>query len=195
MVSILIILILSGLYCFLFNFIPLSPWFNFLWAILSIILAILSYLLFVIIFVEANKKTKPTGKFRYKLARDVVRIIFMITNTKVDYVGKENVRVIRTSTKDNTGIDILEDTIKELFFRGDIKINDEVVITNLRHKEALQDAYESLCQVIRSLEDEMPEDFYSIDLMSAYASLGKIIGEEVGEDLVNEIFSKFCMGK
>ena len=91
MVSILIILLLSGLYCFLFNFIPLSPWFNFLWAILSIILAILSYLLFVIIFVEANKKTKPTGKFRYKLARDVVRIIFMITNTKVEYVGKENV--------------------------------------------------------------------------------------------------------
>ncbi len=91
MVSILIILLLSGLYCYLFNFIPLSPWFNFLWAILSIILAILSYLLFVIIFVEANKKTKPTGKFRYKLARDVVRIIFMITNTKVEYVGKENV--------------------------------------------------------------------------------------------------------
>ena len=59
----------------------------------------------------------------------------------------------------------------------------------------LMRVYESLCQVIRSLEDEMPEDFYSIDLMSAYASLGKIIGEEVGEDLVNEIFSKFCMGK
>ncbi len=111
------------------------------------------------------------------------------------FVTNENVRVIRTSTKDNTGIDILENTIKELFFQGDIKINDEVVITNLRHKEALQDAYESLHQVIRSLEDEMPEDFYSIDLMSAYASLGKIIGEEVGENLVNEIFSKFCMGK
>lgn len=111
------------------------------------------------------------------------------------FVRNENVRVIRTSTKDNTGIDVLENTIKELFFRGDIKINDEVVITNLRHKEALQDAYESLHQVNRSLEDEMPEDFYSIDLMSAYASLGKIIGEEVGEDIVNEIFSKFCMGK
>ncbi len=111
------------------------------------------------------------------------------------FVTNENVRVIKTSTKDNIGIDVLENTIKELFFQGDIKINDEVVITNLRHKEALQDAYESLHQVIRSLEDEMPEDFYSIDLMSAYASLGKIIGEEVGEDLVNEIFSKFCMGK
>ncbi len=110
-------------------------------------------------------------------------------------IGNRNIRVIRTSTKDNTGIDILENTIKELFFQGDIKVNVEVVITNQRHKEALQDAYESLCQVIRSLEDDMPEDFYSIDLMSAYASLGKIIGEEVGDDLVNEIFSKFCMGK
>ena len=110
-------------------------------------------------------------------------------------VKNKNVHIVRTSTKDNTGIDILENTIKELFFKGDIKVNDEVVITNLRHKEALQDAHESLCQVIRSLEDDMPEDFYSIDLMSAYASLGRIIGEEVEEDLVNEIFSKFCMGK
>ena len=49
--------------------------------------------------------------------------------------------------------------------------------------------------VLKSLADQMPEDFYSIDLMSAYASLGRIIGEDVGEDLVNEIFSKFCMGK
>ena len=49
--------------------------------------------------------------------------------------------------------------------------------------------------VQESQEDDMPEDFYSIDLMSAYASLGRIIGEEVGDDLVNEIFSKFCMGK
>lgn len=65
----------------------------------------------------------------------------------------------------------------------------------MRHKEAMQDAYESMMQVKASLEKGMPEDFYSIDLMSAYASLGKIIGEEVGEDLVNEIFSKFCMGK
>ena len=110
-------------------------------------------------------------------------------------IDSHNVRVIRTSTKENTGIDILENTIKEMFFQGDIRINDEVVITNLRHKEALQEANESLHQVSCSLEAGMPEDFYSIDLMSAYASLGSIIGEEVGEDLVNEIFSKFCMGK
>ena len=84
---------------------------------------------------------------------------------------------------------------KQLFFAGEIEIDSEVCITNMRHKEALMDAYESLKLVRQSIVDEMPEDFLSIDLMSAYASLGMIIGEEVGEDLVNEIFSKFCMGK
>ena len=82
-----------------------------------------------------------------------------------------------------------------MFFKGDISFNDEIFITSLRHKEPLSDAYKSLTMVKRSLEDDMPEDFYSIDLMSAYTSLGYIIGEEVGEDLVNEIFAKFCMGK
>lgn len=108
---------------------------------------------------------------------------------------KSSVRIIKTSTKESTGIDIFEDNVKEMFFNGDIYSNEEVCITNMRHKEALQDAFESLLLVRRSLEEHMPEDFYSIDLMSAYASLGTIIGEEVGEDLVNEIFSKFCMGK
>lgn len=110
-------------------------------------------------------------------------------------VDPDKVRIIKTSTKKSTGIDALEETIKEMFFRGEINVGEEVCITNMRHKEALMDAHHSLLQVRKSLEDEMPEDFYSIDLMSAYASLGMIIGEEVGEDLVNEIFSKFCMGK
>lgn len=103
--------------------------------------------------------------------------------------------IIRTSTKDSTGIDEFEHTIQNMFFAGKIAVNDEIYITSQRHKEALSEAYESLEMVKKSLEDHMPEDFYSIDLMSAYAALGKIIGEEVGEDLVNEIFSKFCMGK
>lgn len=107
----------------------------------------------------------------------------------------ENVVMIRTSTKENIGIDTFENTIKDMFFKGQLQNNNEIIITNMRHKEALQDSYNSLEMVKRSIEDDMPEDFYSIDLMSAYASLGTIIGEEVGEDLVNEIFSKFCMGK
>ena len=104
-------------------------------------------------------------------------------------------QIVKTSTKENIGIDEFEEVIKKMFFHGEIKANDEVIITNMRHKEALMDAEESLKMVMNSLENHMPEDFYSIDLMSAYASLGTIIGEEVGEDLVNEIFSKFCMGK
>ena len=86
-------------------------------------------------------------------------------------------------------------SIKEMFFGGEIVVNDEIYITSERHKEALLEAYESMDLVLKSLADDMPEDFYSIDLMSAYAALGRIIGEEVGEDVVNEIFSKFCMGK
>ena len=106
-----------------------------------------------------------------------------------------NIVTIRTSTRDNTGIDVFENAIKDMFFKGQLQNNNEVIITNMRHKEALQDTFNSLELVMRSIEDDMPEDFYSIDLMSAYSSLGFIIGEEVGEDLVNEIFSKFCMGK
>ena len=103
--------------------------------------------------------------------------------------------IIKTSTKENTGIEQFEQTLKDMFFQGKIKINDELYITNMRHKAAIMDALQSMKMVKQSLIDEMPEDFYSIDLMSAYAALGTIIGEEVGEDLVNEIFSKFCMGK
>lgn len=103
--------------------------------------------------------------------------------------------IIQTSMKDDTGLDILVDSIKKLFINGKIEYNNEANITNIRHKEALSDAFESLKLVKQSLADEMPEDFLSIDLMNAYTSLGKIIGEEVEDDLVNEIFSKFCMGK
>lgn len=108
---------------------------------------------------------------------------------------KQSLHIIRTSTKDNTGMDEFEHCIKDMFFEGKIAVNDEIYITSKRHKEALMEAYDSMQMVKRSLEDDMPEDFYSIDLMSAYASLGRIIGEEVEDDLVNEIFSKFCMGK
>ena len=82
-----------------------------------------------------------------------------------------------------------------MFFEGNLSFNDEIYITNARHKTALRDAYSSLEKVMQSIEAGMPEDFYSIDLMNAYAALGRIIGEEVDDDLVEEIFSKFCMGK
>lgn len=103
--------------------------------------------------------------------------------------------VISVSAKEEHGIDKLEQTLKEMFYDGEISFNNEIYITNMRHKNALESAKESLEKVKESIENGMPEDFYSIDLMDAYESLGSITGETVGEDLINEIFSKFCMGK
>ena len=107
----------------------------------------------------------------------------------------KNIPIIEVSVKKNQGISELEQILKDMFFEGNLAFNDEIYITNIRHKTALQDAYESLKKVNESIDAGMPEDFYSIDLMDAYESLGSITGETIGEDLVNEIFSKFCMGK
>lgn len=103
--------------------------------------------------------------------------------------------VIQVSAKEETGIEELEDKVKSMFYDGEINFNEEIYITNIRHKTALTESLKSLMMVMESIESGMPEDFFSIDLMDAYAHLGSVIGEEVGEDLINEIFSKFCTGK
>lgn len=125
------------------------------------------------------------------------RVYMMSENLEEEELqdGNDTIVMVKISAKENDGMDKLVHLIKKMFFHGQISYNDEICITSFRHKEALLEALESMNQVCGSLENQMPEDFYSIDLMSAYASLGKIIGEEVGDDLVNEIFSKFCMGK
>ena len=160
----------------------------------------------IIFVIDSSVPLEQTDKDIIELIKDK-KVIILLNKSDLNTVVSENtikefwndeennISIIKTSTKENLGMDVLEDTVKEMFFKGDISFNDEIFITSLRHKEALSDAYNSLTMVKRSLEDDMPEDFYSIDLMSAYASLGLIIGEEVGEDLVNEIFAKFCMGK
>ena len=104
-------------------------------------------------------------------------------------------QIVQISAKEQTGIEELYQLIQDIFFEGHVSFNDEIYLTNMRHKTEVSEALKSLAMVLQSIEDGMPEDFYSIDLTSAYASLGKIIGEEVDEDVVNEIFSKFCMGK
>lgn len=106
-----------------------------------------------------------------------------------------NIPMIIISARDESGIEEFEETVKNMFLSGDVSFNDEIYITNARQKSALQDAEESLRKVVESIDAGMPEDFYSIDLMDAYELLGNITGESMGEDLINEIFSKFCMGK
>lgn len=110
-------------------------------------------------------------------------------------IKKFPIPMIHVSAKENEGIDILEETLKVLFFEGNLSFNNEIYITNVRHKTALKDSFSALERVKESIDSGMPEDFYSIDLLDAYESLGCITGEKIGEDLVNEIFSKFCMGK
>lgn len=112
---------------------------------------------------------------------------------KVNDLLKED--MIEFSAKEGIGMEQLEERIRERFYSGKVTYNDQVYITNARHKEALENSYHSLLKVKDSVEAMMPEDFYSIDLMDAYEQLGLIIGESVEDDLVNEIFSKFCMGK
>ena len=103
--------------------------------------------------------------------------------------------VIEISAKEEKGIDLLEKQLKDMFFGGDLSFNDEIYITNARQKAALNDALNSLKMVVQSIDDGMPEDFYSIDLMNCYDCLGSLIGESTGEDLIDTIFSDFCMGK
>lgn len=104
-------------------------------------------------------------------------------------------KILSVSAKEQQGFEELKSIIQEMFFSKEIKVNDQIYITNIRHKNALCSARDSLRMVQKSIEDQMPEDFYSIDLRNAYEQLGYIIGDSIGEDLVNEIFSKFCMGK
>ena len=106
-----------------------------------------------------------------------------------------NTKIIELSAKEGTGKEKLHNLLKEMFFKEELSYNDEIYITNLRHKGLLYDTKESLNKVLESISLDMGEDFFTIDLMSAYASLGKIIGEELEDDLVNKIFAEFCMGK
>lgn len=104
-------------------------------------------------------------------------------------------KALEISAKHRQGLEKLAKEIQQMFFQGKIDWNDQVYVTNIRHKQAIQEAANSLKEVLSSIQAQMPEDFYTIDLMNAYSALGKITGESVDEDLVNTIFGRFCMGK
>ena len=121
----------------------------------------------------------------------------VVTKEMVEQYFKDGIlpQCITIAAGKKEGLERFSGLIKEKFFAGEISFDEEIMISNMRQKDLLVQTLSHMEMVKRSLEDDMPEDFYSIDLMAAYASLGEMIGEEVGEDLVNEIFSKFCMGK
>lgn len=119
----------------------------------------------------------------------------MVSKEEVLSLFDRDCDILEISAKEDIGIDELERKIENMFLSGSVSSNSDFYITNLRHVAALNDCKNSFELVLSSINDGMPEDFFSIDLMNAYSSLGKIIGEDVDDDLVNEIFTKFCMGK
>lgn len=155
----------------------------------------------IIYVVDGTRQLDENDREIISLIKDKKAIVLLNKMDLDSVISKEELEkevkqpVLLISAKKELGLSKLEEKIKEMFFRGELKFNDEIYITNMRHKAALMEASESLSRVRESIEASMPEDFYSIDLMNAYEELGSIIGESVGEDLINTIFSEFCMGK
>lgn len=156
---------------------------------------------FVILVTDSTKQLCDEDKELFKYIEDKKAII-LLNKADINPIVKledilkySNKKCIVFSTKDNIGLDELESEIKSMFYKGDIDFNDEIYITNARHIEALESVLDSLDMVLSSIEEGLPEDFYSIDMLNAYESLGIITGEALEDDLINKIFSKFCMGK
>ncbi len=155
----------------------------------------------IICVVDASRPLDENDEAIAELIRGRKAIVLLNKTDLEPVVSEEELAektgqpVISISAKEETGIDKLEQQIQEMFCQGNLDFNDEILITNVRHKTALTEALDSLMMVQQGIQDQMPEDFLTIDLMDAYEKLGTIIGESVEDDLVNEIFSKFCTGK
>ena len=156
---------------------------------------------FVLLVIDATKSLSEEDIELINYIKDKKAIILLNKADSeillsIDDIKKyTNKKIILFSAKESIGLSELEEEIKLMFYRGDIDFNDQIYITNERHIEDLEEAKESLDMVLSSIEEELPEDFYSIDMLNAYESLGSITGEAIDDDLANEIFSKFCMGK
>jgi len=113
---------------------------------------------------------------------------------KNDLDGIESEYIINTSIISGFGVNNLKDAIIKLFFKGEINSN-EIIITNVRHKEALILARNNCIQAINALSDTMSIDLASIDIRNAWYNLGEITGDTIQEDIIDKIFSQFCLGK
>lgn len=155
----------------------------------------------IIYVINSSAPLDENDELIFSLIKDKKAILLLNKSDLPSKISAEDIKkktsnpIISTSFIEYTGLDQLENLIKDLFFKGEITINEDIFITNQRHIEAFKSALDALNMVRKSINDGMPEDFYSIDLMAAYDELGKILGENVEEDLINMIFSEFCMGK
>lgn len=110
-----------------------------------------------------------------------------------NYIAKDN--IINISAEKNIGIDTLKNKIYNLFINNNINSNNNIFISNVRHKTALINTIESLNSSISTINNGLSQDFISIDLKNAYSQLGEITGETLNEDIISNIFKNFCLGK
>lgn len=156
---------------------------------------------FIIYVVDISKELDASDEKIIALLKNKNGIILLNKSDLESRLTEEQIRkrldwnCISFSSKTGDGLKELEEYMNHSFLKGDISYNDQIYLTSVRHREAVEDALRSLNQVLQTIEDGMPEDLYMIDLMDAYKKLGLINGETASEDLVNKIFQEFCMGK
>lgn len=156
----------------------------------------------VLMVLDASTGFKKEDEEIFSLLSPKQQVIIIVNKT--DLVKEEasvlsdkysDYPVLYLSVKENKGIDKLEEFIANLVLKGSLKPNELPLVTNQRHREVLIRALKHLDGALGSLDNGLPEDFISIDIRGAWETLGEITGDTVGEDLLDLIFSRFCLGK
>jgi tRNA modification GTPase len=106
-----------------------------------------------------------------------------------------NAVLIEASIANEMGLDRIEEEVENLVYGGQVKQSDSMMVTNVRHKALLEEASQSLADAINMAQIGEALEFLEIDVNRAYEVLGQIIGEAVEEDIINEVFARFCLGK
>jgi len=154
----------------------------------------------VIMIFDSSKELEKEDESILDYIKDK-KVIYIKNKTdlenKLDLSSYEKIEdeIISISVLQNQGLDDIIDKINSLFFEGHLNVTDELIINNVRHKNLLIKAKKSIYEVLISIENSMPIDFIEIDLKQAMESLGFIVGKSVSDDLVDKIFSEFCIGK
>lgn len=152
----------------------------------------------VLLMLDGSREMTDEDRELISLSEDKKRIVLINKTDLEQKIDADEISIldpIFVSVKTDMGIERLYDRIKEMFLKGDIAENDEALISNERNKNSLYKAKLHLDNVLETVNNRMPEDFISMDLTQAYEALGEITGESLEEDIIDKIFSEFCLGK
>ena len=151
---------------------------------------------------DTSEPLSPDDRALFLRLPDVPLVVVLNKSDLPAVTGEREVRAagaegkfVTVSAKTGEGFEELKDTIRALFDKGEISWNEQAALTNERQRDAVRRAAASLSAAEHSAEARLPEDFFTVDLLDAYAALGEVTGETVGDDLADRIFEKFCMGK